>query len=602
MNEIIIEMANKNIGGLCLFLKNNKNIEYLDYLNSVVSFDIPMSEKIYYFVNNISDELLCECGLKRTYIGFKSGYRPTCSNKACYISNRKKTCLLKYGVDNPKKSKVIIEKEKKNILNKWGGKHYMFDSNVREKFNSTMIENFGVEWAQQSKEVSDKSKETFNNNPNKLNIIENRSRKITNKNNIEKKLILEKKLETINRNWGSSYNLYKHISKKVKEKSIINFGVEHHLSHPDIISKRVNSYHDTITNKIKSMLSDRIIYIDRSLNSNSSDNIIKLKCLNCNNIFDINRQYLVNRFNINSDLCLHCNPILSGKSNMELELLDFIKLNYKGEIITNTKSIINRELDIYLPELGIAFEFNGLYWHSELYKNKMYHLNKTKNCLDKGIQLIHVWEDDWNYKQDIVKSIIINKLMKSNKIFARKCEIKIPDNKEVRQFLNENHIQGFVGSSVKIGLYYKEELFSLMTFGGLRKSLGQNSKEGSYELLRFCNKLGYSVVGGASKILNYFLNNFLVNDIISYSDNSRGIGNLYEKLGFEFSHQSIPNYYYIIDGVRKHRFNFRKDKLVKAGADINKTELQIMTEFGYNRIFDCGSKKWIYKNKVKSLL
>ncbi len=300
-------------------------------------------------------------------------------------------------------------------------------------------------------------------------------------------------------------------------------------------------------------------------------------------------------FNIDSDICLHCNPVLSGKSNLELELLDFIKLNYNGKIYTNIKSIINKELEIYLPELGIAFEFNGLYWHSEKYKDKNYHIDKTNECSIINIQLIHVWEDDWTYRKDIVKSIILNKLNISDRIFARKCEVKMVGNLDVRNFLDENHIQGFVGSKIKIGLYYNEELVSLMTFGGLRKSLGQTNKDDVYELLRFCNKKELTVVGGASKLFKYFLNNFDVKEVISYSDSSRGVGNLYKQLGFEFSHQSVPNYYYIIDGVRKHRFNFRKDKLVKAGADINKTELQIMTEFGYNRIFDCGSKKWVYK-------
>ncbi len=285
MKDLIISMATINIGSLCLFLKNKKNKEYLDYLNSVVNFDLSISEKVYYFVNGISDRLLCECDLPRTYIGFKNGYRTTCGNKLCYINARKKTCIEKYGVDNPKKSKLVIDKEKENILNKWGGKHYMFNKDVRNKLNNTMIDNWGVEWAQQSVLVSDKSRETFNNNPNKDEISKKRISKNLNKTKSEKKLILEKKLKTINENWGSSENLYKHISKKVREKSIINFGLEHHLSHPDIISKRVNSYYDTITNKIKSMLPDTVIYIDRSLNSNSTDNVIKLKCLNCNNIF-----------------------------------------------------------------------------------------------------------------------------------------------------------------------------------------------------------------------------------------------------------------------------------------------------------------------------
>lgn len=289
--------------------------------------------------------------------------------------------------------------------------------------------------------------------------------------------------------------------------------------------------------------------------------------------------------------CPKCNRF----NKKECSVIKFIEENYKAGIIQSDRTILNgKELDIYLPDLNIAFEFNGLYWHSEIYKDRMYHLNKTKDSLNKGVQLVHIWEDDWNYKQDIVKSIILNKLGDSKRIFARKCKIKIPNNKEVREFLVSNHIQGFVGSKVKIGLYFEDELVSLMTFGNLRKSLGQKSTEGSYELLRFCNKVGYSVVGGAGKMFKYFLNNYYVNEVISYSDNSRGVGNLYKQLGFELVSETIPNYYWIIDNVRKHRFNFRKDKLIKEGNDPNKTEVQIMNEKGYNRIFDCGNKKWIF--------
>ena len=136
-----------------------------------------------------------------------------------------------------------------------------------------------------------------------------------------------------------------------------------------------------------------------------------------------------------------------------------------------------------------------------------------------------------------------------------------------------------------------------MTFGNLRKSLGQKSMDGSYELLRFCNKLGYSVVGGAGKLFKYFLKNYDIKEVISYSDNSRGVGNLYKQLGFELISETVPNYYWIIDGIRKHRFNFRKDKLIKEGNDPNKTEVQIMNDKGYNRIFDCGSKKWIFEKE-----
>jgi hypothetical protein len=132
-----------------------------------------------------------------------------------------------------------------------------------------------------------------------------------------------------------------------------------------------------------------------------------------------------------------------------------------------------------------------------------------------------------------------------------------------------------------------------MTFGDLRKSLGKKSRVGSYELLRFCNKLNTTVIGGSSKLFRYFLKNYNPQEVISYSDYSRSIGNMYNQLGFTLSHRSDPNYYYIIDGIRSHRFNFRKDKLVKEGFDPSLTEIEIMHQRGLYRIFDCGAQKWV---------
>ncbi len=133
----------------------------------------------------------------------------------------------------------------------------------------------------------------------------------------------------------------------------------------------------------------------------------------CEDSFIIHYSYFKTRIDSNKELCLHCNPILSGKSNKEVELLSFIKENYEGTILTNVKSIIKGELDIYLPDLKIAFEFNGLYWHSELYKDKIYHLNKTNDCINNEIELFHVFEDDWEYNTNIIKSMILNKIGKS---------------------------------------------------------------------------------------------------------------------------------------------------------------------------------------------
>jgi hypothetical protein len=163
-------------------------------------------------------------------------------------------------------------------------------------------------------------------------------------------------------------------------------------------------------------------------------------------------------------------------------------------------------------------------------------------------------------------------------------------------FLNTNHIQGSVNSKIKLGLFYKDELVSLMSFGSLRKSMGQKSTEGYYEMLRFCNKLNTIVIGGASRLFNYFIKKYNPIKVISYADRSWSNGNLYEKLGFQLEHKTKPNYYYVIDDMRKYRFGFRKDVLIKNGADPTKTEHQIMLEKNIYRIYDSGNLKYNYKN------
>ena len=598
MNTMIQEIKDKttNIGSLVLFVKNHK--EYLDFINSNVPNEIidrQLSEKIYYLVNSIESTLNCECGDHLSFIGFKNGYRKTCGKKECFVKSRKETCIEKFGVDNPKKSKEILEKEKENILEKWGGKHYMQDENVREKFTKTMKENWGVEWAQQNDEIKEKSSKTWNENPLKNEIINSRKEKLLSKTEEEKVEIESMKKKSIIKKFGSISEFNKYRNQKIKESSLKKFGHEHHLSVKEIIEKRVDSYKSKITEKIIEILPENLSYIDRVSNQNETDSYIKIDCSKCNSNFQITRQLLVHRNNSDLEICLNCNPIKIGKSDAEEEVYEFIKSIYMGEIVQRFR-LDGKEIDIYLPDLKLGFEYNGLYWHSNLHKSNNFHFEKTKFFESSDIKLIHIWEDDWLYKKDIVKSIISNKLgFTTKRIFARKCKIKNISNAQTKEFLEKNHIQGFVGSKIKLGLFFENEVVGLMTFGSLRKSLGLKSAEGNWELLRFCNKVGLTVVGGASKLFSYFIKKYSPETVISFCDYSRSSGNLYKKLGFDFSHLSEPNYYYIVDGLRKHRSNYRKDKLVKLGFNAQLSESKIMSELCYNKIYDCGMQKWIYK-------
>jgi hypothetical protein len=316
----------------------------------------------------------------------------------------------------------------------------------------------------------------------------------------------------------------------------------------------------------------------------NSSQKVDILCKECNKYFTIEA---------NSHLQGHgCPNHLTNKSQDEINIVNYIKEIYKGEIQTNQRNILNenKELDIYLPEKQIAIEYNGVFWHNELNKHDNYHLNKTIECNKKGIHLIHIFEDEWKntQKQQIWKSMIKNQLgLIDEKIFARKCIIKEISKKEGYDFLEKNHIQGKCSSTVMIGLYYKNELVSLMTFGKSRHFIGNGKYE--YELLRFCNKININVIGGASKLFKHFLKTYNPSNIVSYADKRWSKGNLYEKLGFIKYNESKPSYYYVINGKRKNRFNFRKSILIKKyNCPKDVSEKEFCKEQGWYRIYDCG--------------
>ena len=289
--------------------------------------------------------------------------------------------------------------------------------------------------------------------------------------------------------------------------------------------------------------------------------------------------------------CPKCTSIMSKPEREINTFLDSISITGN----TSDRKILNGlELDIYIPSNNLAIEFDGLYWHNELHKPNDYHLNKTKECQSNNIQLIHIFEDEWMFKENIVKSRIKNILgLTQNRIYGRKCIIKEVNIKDSKLFLDNNHIQGKVNSSINIGLYYNNELVSLMCFNKPRSGIG--SKYDGYELSRFCNKLDTTVIGSASKLLKYFENMYQPKEIKSYADLRWSEGNLYKTLGFELNHINEPNYWYIINNQRKHRFNYRKSLLINEGFDASKTEREIMFERGIYRIYDCGTLSYSKK-------
>lgn len=225
---------------------------------------------------------------------------------------------------------------------------------------------------------------------------------------------------------------------------------------------------------------------------------------------------------------------------------------------------------------------------------------KTAKCFDLGIKVLHIFEDEWEFKKDIVKDIILRKLTKTKTIYARKCTINEIPNNIYREFINVNHIQGYAPSFIKFGLYHNNELVSVMSFSKQRLCLGLKASPNEYELLRYASKLGTTVVGGFTKLLKHFIKKYSPKKIISYCDNRLFDGKVYEKSGFKLYNISKPNYFYVIGKHRKNRFNFRKNILISQGFDKNKTEHEIMLERGIYRIYDCGCKCYVLEQKSET--
>jgi hypothetical protein len=499
----------------------------------------------------------------------KDGSKDCCSEKRCIIEKRKETNISNYGVDNPMKSDKIKANLRSSIKDKWGVEHYSKTDEYKEKIKQTAIDKWGVEHYSKTDEYKTKFKETVMHkygvdNPFKLDDVKIKIKEtLLNKygvDNFSKTDNYKKKVtKTSLSKWGvSSYSKSDECKKKVKEDNIKKWGVDNYK-------------------KTSNSLVDTIIGSDINHISYEGNKTHKFKCKSgC--VFKIKSDNYLKRKNANIPICTVCNPIGELVSIKEKELLEHIESVYKGKIIKSYRD--NLEIDVYLPELKIGFEFNGLYFHSDKFKDKNYHINKTNYFKDKGIRIIHIWEDDWIHRNNIIKSQINNWLGISDKIWARKCEVKFINNsKIVNKFLDENHIQGKSPSSKKIGLYYNGLLVSVMTFTNLEGR--KRMSDGNWNLSRFCNLTNTNIVGGASKMLSFFVKSVNVERVISYADKDWSNGRLYTKLGFDKLYDTRPDYKYILDAKRIHKSNFKKSK-----TGISENELNLL------KVWDCGKIKF----------
>jgi hypothetical protein len=550
----------------------------------------------------------------------------------------KSTLFKKYNVDNPSRSNIIRDKIKNTISNfskedwsritskikktkleRWGDENYNNIEKVKEFFtNLTNVERLDILNKSRATKLERWGDENYN-NPNKIRetisqfttdrwsyIIDNRKRTNLerwgdeNYNNAEKikkfftNLTREEKFKILNKSkitklerWGDeNYNNIEKIKESLKQ-----FSKEDWIN---ISNKRKSTNFDRWgVDSISKNEKYRGLNFEIAKNQNYIryiDSCTSLFSCEIGHQFEIRTDNFYSRLYGNIPLCTICNPIGDSRSVKEEQLYEYIKLIYNKEVIKSYRDVL--EIDIYLPELKIGFEFNGLYWHSEEWKEKNYHLHKTNHFRERGIRIIHIWEDDWVSKRTIIESQIKNWLgLTSNKIFGRKTEVREVPIKTSSKFLDNNHIQGKDISNIKLGLYYKNELVSLMTFN---KSEGRKKmSENEWNLSRFCSKLNTNVIGGSSKILQFFIEKYNPVRIISYADRDWSCGDLYLNLGFKLISENKPDYKYIVDSKRVHKSRYKKSRL-----NTKLTESQYMKKSKIYRIWDCGKIKFEYLNRT----
>lgn len=559
---------------------------------------------------NGTEEIICKRkGCDVVITDKKSRNRQYCSISCSSIDNDcietiKDKMIEQYGVDNYFKTNEFKEYIEEYNLDKYGVKHITQVEEIKEKSKKTKLKKYGDEHYNNREKEKQTKLEKYGNPAycNVNQIIETNLKRYNANSFTSTEEGKEKVKSTVQNKYGKEYNStlqVPEVIEKIEQTNLKKYGVKYPVQTKKVKRKIKLSHHKTFFKKLlkSERLNNKYEPLFTSNDYNGINNDYKFKCKSCNNI-------IISHLNNGKvPRCFTCEPIQYQQK--ENEFYNFLLSIIKNDvIIRNDKSILesNKEIDFYLPDHNLAIEFNGLYWHSELggKKDKEYHLNKTKGCENKGIQLIHIFEDEWDNNSSIIKNKIRHILNKSDKrkIYARKCIIKEISAKQKNDFLNKNHIQSEDRSNIKLGLFYEDELVSVMTFSKPRLALGNTNKgKGIFELSRYATS--HHVMGGFGKLFSHSIKSYDINEVFTYADRRWSTkNNIYEKIGFNLDHITSPNYWYLKKyQSREHRFKYRKSELEDKLEifDPNLTEWENMQLNGFDRIWDCGHYKYIFK-------
>ena len=484
--------------------------------------------------------------------GFVRGMLLSDELKQKRSAKAKETFLKKYGVDNPAKTKEVQDKMRKTTLERYGVEHSSQSVVVKEKVKKSNLAKYGVEYSFQANGVKDKIKATNLkkygvDNPSKSDIIKQRIVE-SNRNNLgvdypmQSKDVMDKTRATSLEKYGTEYPNQSDIVKQhIKESNLKKYGVEH-PAQSDMVKRQT-----IITNRERYGVDYTCLICQGKLvGSDSSYNRSFAKLLDSNNI-TYKREFLLQKYSFDfkvGSILIEINPTVTHNTH-------------------------------FSP-------------YGECRIGKNYHRDKSTVANDNGYDVIHIF--DWD---DIDKVV---KLLKNREtLYARRCVVRDVDYRDTNEYLNDYHLQGTCkGQKIRLGLYYNNQLVSLMTFGKSRFN-----KNCEYELLRYCSH--YNVIGGAEKLFKYFVDTYKPNSIVSYCDTSKFSGKVYDNLGFTLSKKNSP---------RKHWYSMKEkqhitdglllsqgyDRLFKESHGKGTSNEELILSRGYLPVYDCGQNTYVWKS------
>jgi hypothetical protein len=524
---------------------------YASQLEELFKVDFgDFKNNLFHLIHDTKQQPLCEVCNKKVAVfkGISKGYGKTCS----------KQCSAILGGDGRKKAdpNKHIEKMQETNMKIFSAKSPLGNRQIKQKQEQTMLEKYGAKHA------------------------------------VHSPILMQKTKDTIKQRYGVDSWFQSEDGRKMSSEGA---SLKHQNDHFKTFFREnygVDSWYQT---------EDGIRHV--------------LRMKNVEHAFDEIETYL------NGDSLTQIGDRLSITPYMVKRIIDFKKIEYKPtsrnsgfeddiyeflctlicptKIVRNDRSILGngQEIDLLILEKNIGIECNGIFWHSEEFKEKQYHKIKNDLAEQAGINLIQITDLFYYRNKEKWQNMLRNKLGFSERIFARNLNVKVlKDTKIIREFLDDNHIQGFSGASYYLGLVDgNEKLYAIASFATSRYN-----RKYDYELIRFSSINDVTVVGGFSKLLSHFTKNYMKNNqtLLSYANCFWSNGNVYEKNGFELIARTDPNYVWTDTKKVLPRYQTQKHKLIKEYGEIVESEVGFMSNvLGMKRYFDAGNKVYLFIKK-----